>query len=66
MLVVNLASTYVYTLCILRSIRFMMLIVVVQFLEVQELGYNGFAWASYEDLVLFTSTPKALCFLLFK
>ena len=40
----------------------MMLIVVVQFLELQELGYNGFAWAYYEDLVLFTSTSKALCF----
>ena len=41
---------------------FMMLIVVVHFLELQELGYNGFAWAYYEDLVLFTSTSKALCF----
>ena len=28
----------------------------------QSIGYNCFAWAYYEYLVLFTSTPKALCF----
>ena len=33
-----------------------------KFVELQDLGYRGFAWAQYEDLILFASTQSAQCF----
>ena len=43
---------------------FKMLIVVVQFLELQELGYNCFAWAYYEILYFLQVHLKHCVFLL--
>ena len=33
-----------------------------KFVELQDLGYHGFAWAQFEDLILVASTQSAQCF----
>ena len=33
-----------------------------KFVELQDMGYRGFAWAQFEDLILFANTQSAQCF----